>query len=82
MKDQEHYLVYRHWVTEIAGLTKGHAYAHDVVMRYLNEAKSEAIKIRRDQSRISVDEPGIFQSSNLALNTQKRVPRGGKEWIH
>ena len=82
MKDQEHYLIYRHWATEIAGLTKGHAYAHDVVMRYLNEAKSEAIKIRRDESSISVDGPGIFQSSNLALNTQKRVPRGGKEWIH
>ena len=81
-KDQEHYLIYRHWTTELAGLTKGHAVAHDVVMDYLNRAKAEAIKIRRNEFSSCVNEPEMFQSSNLAFNTQKRVPRGGKHWIH
>jgi hypothetical protein len=116
--DLHHYLIYKHWTTELADLTKGHysnanlnpntipilipnpnsisnptpnpnfiltkchSSAHAAVMVHLNRAKAEAIEIRRKESSNCLAPTDIFESSNLPLNTQKLVPRGGKQWIH
>jgi hypothetical protein len=78
---QNHYLQYKHWTSELAGLTQGNASAHAIVMGYLSKAKAEVIELRRKQTSGSLINEHMFHSSNLPINTQKQVPRGGRQWI-
>jgi hypothetical protein len=68
-------------MAELAGLTKGNASAHAVVMDHLNRAKAEVIEIRQKKLSSITAHEDLFQSSNLPLNTQAKVPRGGRQWI-
>ncbi len=79
--DQNHYLQYKHWTSELAGLTQGNASAHAIVMGFLSQAKAAVIELRRKQTPSSLNNDDIVQSSNLPINTQKQVPRGGRQWI-
>jgi hypothetical protein len=81
LDDQDHYLIYKHWTAELAGLTKGNAVAHAVVMGHLHRAKAEVIEIRKKLFSSSTAHEDLFQSSILPLNTQAKFPRGGREWI-
>ncbi len=77
---QAHYLVYKGLISELSGLTQGNPDAHAAVLRHLRHAKSEAIAILTKQGNAK-DQREVFYSSNLPLNTQERILRGGREWI-
>jgi hypothetical protein len=77
---QAHYLVYKGLMSELSGLTQGNPEAHAAVLRHLRRAKSEAIEIRKKHDNPK-DQQEVFYSSNLPLNTQERILRGGREWI-
>ncbi len=77
---QAHYLVYKGLMSELSGLTQGNPEAHAVVLQHLRHAKSEAITILTKQGNAK-DQRDVFYSSNLFLNTQERILRGGREWI-
>ncbi len=67
-------------MSELSGITQGHPEAHAAVLRHLRRAKSEAVEIRTKQGKAK-DQQEVFYSSNLPLNTQERIMRGGREWI-
>ncbi len=79
---QTHYLVYKGLMSELSGLTQGNPEAHAAVLQHLRHAKSEAIAILTKQGNANAkDQRDVFYSSNLPLNTQERILRGGREWI-
>ena len=72
--------MYKSLMSELAGLTTGNPEANAIVLWHLRCAKAEAIEIRTKQAKVK-DRPDVFYSSNLPLNTQERVARGGREWF-
>ena len=66
-------------MSELAGLTAGNPEANTIALWHMRCAKAEAIKIRTKQR--SPKDQEFFYSSNLPLNTQQRVARGGREWL-
>ena len=67
-------------MSELAGLTAGNPEANAIALWHIRCAKAEAIEIRTKQGSPMKDQE-FFYSSNLPLNTQQRVARGGREWL-